>query len=207
MMNTYPPRVFAKMVGRTVLTLQRWDKAGKLIAHRTSTGRRYYTHEQYLEVMNRPALETTKQVVAYCRVSSSSQKKDLASQRAAVEQFCMASGREIGEVLDDVGSGLNYTRKNFLRLMERVESNQVSEIVIAHKDRLVRFGYEWFEHFCRSHDCAIVVMNAQTLSPEKELTQDLLSILHVFSSRLYGLRKYKRKIITLVTAEDEACHG
>ena len=86
--------------------------------------------------------------------------------------------------------------------MERVERGEVSEIVIAHKDRLVRFGFEWFEKFCKDHGTSIIVMNAESLSPEEEMTKDLLSIIHCFSSRLYGLRKYKNKIIEM-TKENE----
>jgi predicted site-specific integrase-resolvase len=82
--------------------------------------------------------------------------------------------------------------------MDWVEQGDVSEIIIAHKDRLVRFGFEWFEKFCYDHGTKIVVMNAEGLSPEQEMTKDLLSIIHCFSSRLYGLRKYKRKIVEIV---------
>jgi len=77
--------------------------------------------------------------------------------------------------------------------MGMVERGQVSEIVIAHKGRLVRFGYEWFK-FYRDHGAILTAMNAEMLSPKQEVTQDLLSILHCFSSRLYGLRKYKKQI-------------
>jgi putative resolvase len=129
---------------------------------------------------------------AYLRVSSPTQKRDLANQHTAVEQFCIASGKEVGEYLEDVGSGLNYKRKHFLRLMEMVEHGEVSEIVIAHKDRLVRFGFEFFEKFCTDHGCRITVMNAESLSPEEEMVKDLLSIVHCFSSRPYGLRRYKK---------------
>ncbi len=76
--------------------------------------------------------------------------------------------------------------------MDMVERGEVSEIVIAHKDRLVRFGYEWFERFCTNHGTKIVVMNVESLSPEEEVTRDLLSIIHCFSSRLYRLRRYKK---------------
>ena len=138
----------------------------------------------------------------YCRVSSAAQKKDLISQREAVESFCFASGRSIGKSLEDIGSGLNYNRKNFAYLMEMVEQGQVSEIIIAHKDRLVRFGFEWFEKFCVNHGTSLIVMNSQALSPEAEMTKDLLSIIHCFSSRLYGLRKY-RKQITQMAKENE----
>ena len=86
-----------------------------------------------------------------------------------------------------------------------VEQTQLSEIVIAHKDRLVRFGFEWFEAFCTAHGCTLTIMNAQSLSPEAEVTQDSLSIVHCFSSRLYGWRKYKKHIQELAAeAEPEA---
>ena len=99
--------------------------------------------------------------------------------------------------MEDIGSGLNYKRKHFLHLMEKVERGEVFEIVVAHKDRLVRFGFEWFEKFCKDHGVSILVMNADTLSPEQEMTKDLLSIIHCFSSRLSGLRKYKKKILEM----------
>lgn len=139
------------------------------------------------------------QIVAYCRVSRAGQKIDLESQKTAVEQFCIAAGKPVALWLQDVGSGLDYKRKNFVLLMEMVERGEVSEIVMAHKDRLVRFGYEWFEKFCRDHGATLTVMNAETLSPEEEMTQDPLSILHGFSSRLYGLRTYKKQIAQFAT--------
>lgn len=204
MNKTYRPHEFAKLISRTTQTLQRWDREGILKAHRTPTNRRYYTHDQYLQIIGQKAAE--QQIVAYCRVSSPGQKVDLASQKAAVEQFCIAAGKPVGLWLQDIGSGLNYKRKNFVALLEMVERGEVSEIIIAHKDRLVRFGYEWFEKFCQDHGAVLTVMNAESLSPEEEMTQDLLSIIHCFSSRLYGLRRYKKKITALVKAgaEDQA---
>jgi predicted site-specific integrase-resolvase len=132
------------------------------------------------------------------------QKKDLQSQKNAVESFCLAAGKLIDEKLEDIGSGLNYRRKNFVQLMEMVERGEVSEIVVAHEDRLVRFGFEWFEKFCHDHGVSVLVMNADTLSPEQEMTKDLLSIIHCFSSRLYGLRKYKKKIIEMASENSQA---
>ena len=180
------------LIGRAVVTLQKWDRSGQLKAFRTPTNRRYYTHAQYLEFIGQKSV--TKKIISYCRVSSAGQKKDLIAQQNAVEQFCIAAGKPVADRLDDIGSGLNYKRKNFVHIMEMVERGEVSEIVIAHKDRLVRFGFEWFEKFCGDHGCQIIVMNAESMSPEAEMTKDLLSIIHCFSSRLYGLRKYKKKI-------------
>lgn len=195
MKNTYSPKQFGSLIGRTTKTLQKWDRDGLLKAHRSITDRRYYTHDQYLQVIGRKVGD--KKLITYCRVSSAGQKNDLISQRKAVEAFCLAAGKEIHEKLEDIGSGLNYKRKNFVKLMEMVERGEVSEIVIAHKDRLVRFGFEWFDKFIQDHGVKIVIMNADSLSPEEEMTKDLLSIIHCFSSRLYGLRKYKKKIIEM----------
>ena len=139
----------------------------------------------------------TRCLVTYSRVSGAGQKKDLILQQNAVESFCFASGKSIDKKFDDIGSGLNYKRKNFILLMEMVERGEVSEIVIAHKDRLVRFGFEWFEKFCKDHGTTIIVMNSEASSPQEEMTKDLLSIIHCFSSRLYGLRKYKKKILEM----------
>lgn len=186
------PKEFAHLVCRSVQTLQRWDRKGILIAKRTKGNRRYYTHEQYLEYMGISAKPETGKSVVYFRVSSASQKSDLENQRYVLEQFTTANGWPVDLWLSDIGSGLNYTRKNFIRLMELIEQGQVSRLIIAHKDRLVRFGFEWFELFCKNHGVQLVVMNHQSLSPEQEMVQDLLSIVHCFSSRLYGLRKYKK---------------
>lgn len=202
-MKQYKPGEFAKKVNRTINTLRAWDKSGKLPAKRTPAGQRYYTDEDFNAVLGISFPEAERKIVVYARVSSHGQKKDLESQKIALEQFCMSSGREIGLLLSDIGSGLNYKRKHFLALMEMVEKGEVSELVIAHKDRLVRFGFEFFESFCERHKTKLTVMNAESLSPEQELTQDLMSVVHVFSSRLYGLRKYAKKIEQLACEKQE----
>ena len=68
----------------------------------------------------------------------------------------------------------------------------VKTVIVAHKDRFIRFGYDWFERFLESNGAEIIVVNNDKSSPEKELVDDLISIIHVFSCRIYGLRKYKK---------------
>ena len=198
--TTYPPREFAKLVGRTPQTLRRWEREGIIVAYRTPTDRRYYTHEQYLTLMGKDLGK--RQTVVYYRVSSASQKRDLQRQKEALEQFCVASGRTVDQWLSDIGSGLNFKRNNFVDLMKQVEQGVIKEIVIAHKDRLVRFGYEWFEAYCEDHGTILTVMNTESLSPEQELTQDLLTIIDGFSSRLGGLRKYKKTLLQDIVTDD-----
>ena len=200
-MKIYRLNEFAKLIGKSVQTLQRWDREGIFKAHRHKTNRRYYTHDQYLEYIGQKASPEKKNIVYY-RVSSSGQKGDLENQKKAIEQFCIAQGIAVSEWLSDIGSGLNYTRKNFLSLMEMVERGEVAQIIVAHKDRFVRFGFEWFEKFCKNHGTIILIMNNESLSPTEEVTKDLLSIIHCFSSRLYGLRKYKKKIKEMIYEKD-----
>ena len=177
------------MIGKSVITLQKWDRKGILKAHHTPTNRRYYTHDQYLAYRGLVAQEQGLTIV-YSRVSGVAQKPDLVNQINALEAYCKQHAIKVDEWMQDSGSGLNYKRKQFNRLMEMVELGQVRRMVIAHRDRLVRFGYGYFEAFCERHNTEIVVINGETLSPEQELVQDLVAILTVFSARLHGLRSY-----------------
>lgn len=181
------------MIGKSVITLQKWDRKGILHAHRSPTNRRYYTHDQYLAYRGLVAPEQGLTIV-YVRVSGVAQKPDLVNQVEALEAYCKHQSLKVDEWMSDIGSGLNYKRKGFNRLMELVELGQVRRIVIAHRDRLVRFGYEYFEAFCQRHHTELVVINGENLSPEQELVRDLIAIVTVFSARLHGLRSYKKAI-------------
>jgi len=120
------------------------------------------------------------------------QKPDLANQINALEAYCQQHSITVDEWMSDIGSGLNYKRKQFNRLMEMIELGQVRRLIIAHRDRLVRFGYDYFEAFCQRHHTEMVVMNGENLSPEQELVRDLIAIVTVFSDRLHGLRSYRK---------------
>jgi putative resolvase len=200
--TTYSPKQFGQMIGRSVNTLQKWDRKGVLHAHRSPTNRRYYTHDQYLAYRGLLAQASGKEIV-YARVSSVGQKPDLAHQVAALRDYCARHGYQPDEWIEEIGSGLNYQRKHFNRLMEQIELGQVRRLIIAHEDRLVRFGFEWFAAFCRRHGTDLLIVNGDTLSPEQELVHDLLSIVHVFSARLYGLRSYKKVLRDAALHQDE----
>jgi putative resolvase len=189
--NTYSPKEFGKLIGRTTNTLQKWDRQGTLKAQRSPTNRRYYTHEQYLQYRGLVAQEQGLTIV-YSRVSGMAQKPDLVKQINALETYCKQQSIKVDEWMSDIGSGLNYKRKQFNRLMEMIELGQVRRLIIAHRDRLVRFGYDYFEAFCQRHHTEIVVINGEHLSPEQELVRDLIAIVTVFSARLHGLRSYRK---------------
>ena len=183
------PKEFAKRIGKTVKTLQRWDNSGKLIAHRTPTNRRFYTEQQYNDFMG-IATKNDRVNVIYARVSTANQKDDLNNQVEFLKAYCNANGVIVNEVITDVGSGLNYNRKKWNTLLDNVIAGNVNTIYVAFPDRFIRFGFDWFQHFCEKFDTKIIVVNNQKLSPEQELTEDLINIIHAFNCRPYVIRKY-----------------
>lgn len=197
MEDTLSVATAAKRLGVTVKTMQRWDRTGVLVpAGRTPTNRRAYTVEQIAahQGLRLTAGKEASRIVAYCRVSSAAQKPDLKNQRTALEEFCVARGLANVEFVLEVGGGLNFKRKQFLSIMDDIGMRQIKTLVLAHRDRLTRFGFEWFEHYAKIHGCELLVLNQERLSPEQEMVQDLMTIVHCFSSRLYGLRNYKKKL-------------
>ena len=192
--TNYKPKDFAELLGVSVKTLQRWDRDGILKANRTPTNRRYYTYDQYLQFKGIQTENDIRDTVIYARVSTRNQKDDLQNQVEFLKQFCNAKGIIVNQCIEDFGSGLNYNRKKWNKLLDEVMENKIKTIVISNKDRFIRFGYDWFEKFCEKFNTKIIIVNNETLSPNEELVQDIISILHVFSCRLYGLRKYKNQI-------------
>lgn len=192
--TNYKPKDFSELLGVSVKTLQRWDREGVLKANRTPTDRRYYIYDQYLQFKGIQLDNDTREVVIYARVSTKNQKDDLHNQVEFLKQFANAKGIIINQCIEDYGSGLNYNRKKWNQLLEQVMEQKIKTIIISSEDRFIRFGYDWFEKFCMKFNTSIVIVNNETLSPNEELVQDIISILHVFSCRLYGLRKYKNQI-------------
>src|SRR5437870_10093457 len=117
MKSTYSPQEFGQLIGRKTKTLQKWDREGILKAHRSPTNRRYYTHDQYLAYRGMLAPEQGL-TIAYSRVSGAAQKPDLAKQLKALEVYCDQQTLKVDEWMQDIGSGLNYKRKQFNRLMK-----------------------------------------------------------------------------------------
>lgn len=192
-MDILKPKDVVKILNISMKTLQRWDKDGTLPAYRNPKDRRYYTKEQIDQFLGKEA-NTGRKNIAYARVSNRGQKDDLNNQIKFIQDYVNAKGVILDEVVSDIGSGLNYKRKNWNKLLGMVMDNEVNAIYVSYKDRFVRFGFDWFESLCNKFGTKIVVLNNKSSSPEGELVEDLISIIHVFSCRIYGLRKYKTQI-------------
>lgn len=192
MEHTYSPKHFGKLIGKSVNTLQKWDRKGILPAFRSPTNRRYYTHEQYLAYRGLISSEQGL-VIVYARVSSPGQKQDLALQKEALRAYCREHGIKVDQWVEDIGSALNYKRKGFNQVIEQIELGLVKRLIIGYQDRFVRFGYDWFEHFCERHGTEITVMNGKTFSPEEELVRDLIAIVRQID-RPEVLRRVREKL-------------
>jgi putative resolvase len=188
----YPEYVSSKQA-RSVLkvsgqTLLRWEAAGYIETVRSQGGHRRYNLAKFLAEGSKNKTPIQEKGVCYARVSSVGQKVDLENQAKYLSQKYPEF-----EVIKDIGSGLNFKRKGFARLVELILKKEIKTVVVTHRDRLCRFGFELLEQICAAEGGKIVVLDDEKDSPEKEFTQDLLSIITVFSSRLYGLRSHKIK--------------
>lgn len=193
---------FAKRISVNPKTLIYWDNNNILKANRTKTKRRYYTEYQALDWLGITESNINKNTIAYCRVSTKNQKDDLKNQIEYIKNYAVINGISLDSIYEDYGSALNYNRKYFNEILTLVEEGKISKIIITHKDRLVRFGFEWFDSFCNKHGVDILILNNTTKDIHSELVEDMLSIIHVFSCKLYGLRNYKRKTKLEKVVED-----
>ena len=203
MSKIYRVKEFAERVRKSPDTLRRWDRQGRLKAKRSAGGHRYYDESDVGKALGIEIPQADKKTVVYCRVSSRSQLSDLRSQVEAMRSFCLGGGIAVDEWLEEISGGMNFKRNVFLNLFGQIERGEITKLIIAHKDRLVRFGYDFFEIFAQKHGCEIVVVNQEQLSPQQEMVEDLMAIVHCFSSRLYGLRNYKKKIKEAAEADVE----
>jgi len=194
----YRPHEFAKLIGKSTSTLRRWDKENKLVPKRGVGNQRYYTEQDLQKALNLDSIVQQGKTIVYCRVSCVGQKSDLASQVTAMESFCLGAGISVDQWLQEIGGGMNFKRRVFLNLMKSIRLGEVSSLIVAHKDRLARFGFDFLEEFASWYGCKIIVVNQESLSPEQEMVEDLMAIIHTFSCRLYGLRNYKKQIKEII---------
>ena len=184
----------AQELGVSKETLRRWEQSGKITSERTPKGHRRYDSSK-LRSIDPKKIPSTKKTIAYARVSSHDQKEDLSRQIMVLESFCAKSGWTY-EVLQDLGSGLNYSKKGLRTLIKELCAGKIQRLVITHKDRLLRFGSELIFSLCEQFGVEVVIMNAsEETNFEDDLVQDVLEIITVFSARLYGSRSRKNKNI------------
>ncbi|EGJ30867.1 MULTISPECIES: IS607 family transposase [Moorena] len=186
-MALIPIRKAVELTGLSRNTLRKYADNGIIKCERTPSGYRLFDTTSLLSLgKSKGNREAT---ICYCRVSSNKQKDDLARQIAYMHSLFPEA-----EIVKDIGSGLNYKRKGLRIILERLMQGDQLTIIVACPCRLTRFGFELFEYLVSINGGKILVLDNHESCPESELTADLLSIIHVFSCRVHGLRKYGKKI-------------
>jgi putative resolvase len=197
----------AKVLGVSITTLRRWEREGKITSQRTPSGHRRYDLSQIKPEFFHTQ-DSNRRTVAYARVSSHDQKNDLERQKQVLELYCAQQGWTF-EVIADLGSGMNYHKKGLKRLLNDILSGKIGRLVLAHKDRLLRFGAELIFAICAAKNVEVVILNqGEDTTFEEDLAKDVLEIITVFSARLYGSRSHKnQKLLNDIkhAAEEALC--
>lgn len=176
-------RKAVKELGLHPNTLRKYADNGTIPSIKNAAGQRLFDVQCYI----RGAVPAS--LVCYCRVSSHKQRDDLERQVAF-----MRDRYPTADIVRDIGSGINFKRKGLRAILLRLLAGDKLTLVVAHRDRLARFGFDLIQYLVEHNGREVVVLNAVVHSPTVELTQDLLSILTVFSYRMHGLRKYRDQI-------------
>lgn len=188
---------YAKKVGVNRQTAYRWFKSGNIAGAKQLPSGTIYVPDNIFD----DSIKEIKQkgiTVVYARVSSSEQRKtNLESQAERLTQFAIANGWIVDKVVKEVGSGLNDDRKKLTELL--LSETPISRIIVEHKDRLTRFGFNYLEILAKKQRFEIIVVNP-TLNDKDDLMQDFASIITSFCARLYSRRRAKNKSESIIKA-------
>ena len=192
-MKYYSAKTVTKILGVTAQTLRNWDKENKLKpTYVKSNGYRYYSEESILAYTQERKTKKNLNVIGYTRVSSKKQKDDLERQKETIEKY-LKERYEHYEIIEDIGSGINYNKPGLLKLIEKINKKEVDVIVVLYKDRLLRFGFELVEHFASLNNVKIEVLNKIDKTQDEELVEDLLEIISDTQKKIKGNNKKQIK--------------
>lgn len=176
-------------------TLKSWKDKGILSYKKLSDKKILYDIDS---VLNNSDINDNRLNVIYARVSNTKQHNDLLNQIELVKSYCITNGIKISKVYQDIASGMNENRKDFNILINDVISGKIKNIYISFKDRLTRFGFDYFKNLFQKYNVNITILDELEESNktfQDELTEDLISIIHHFSMKLYSNRRKKLKEI------------
>lgn len=203
-MNYVSAKEARRILQITPITLMHWKDSGKIKYKRFSQRKILYdvdsvlNNEEYSDsVLN------TKNVI-YARVSGSSQKEDLNNQIETIKNYLLNNGIKVDNIYSDIASGMNEDRNQFNDLLESVFKREVKTVYITFKDRLSRFGFNYFKKifFYFGTEIFILDENEETSKTyQQELSEDLIEIIHTYSTKLYRDRKNKLKEINKILEE------
>lgn len=187
---------FKKILGLSNQALYERRKKGQLKFKKVN-GILFYWLEENIET------DTSRFNVIYCRVSNTKQKDDLDKQEQVLKEYAISNGFKVDYIFKDIASGMNESRKDLNELIKLVVENKVNKVFISYKDRLTRFGYNYFEYIFKMFGTEIEVVNlTKDEDFQTELTQDLISIIHHFSMKMYSNRRNELNALKKVLQQE-----
>ncbi|RLF84919.1 IS607 family transposase [Thermococci archaeon] len=187
------PRQVAEILGVSFITIKRWIYSGKIKAIKLPTGKWRIPESEVKRILGEKPPEEVRAVI-YARVSSSDQRKDLKRQVEYLTSYCTAKGYKLVDTITDIASGLNTRRKGLQKLFKLVSNRKVDVVLVTHKDRLTRFGYEYLEYFFSQFGARIEAIHGdEKKDTQQELVEDLIAIITSFAGKLYGMHSHKKK--------------
>ena len=203
MKEFYSGKKASELIGVHQRTLMNWDRKGLIETMRTPGNQRLYNVKKYMEnnkfkcdnsnIINGCDfnIEEIKERIDICyiRVSTYAQKDDLERQRIYIKEKYPNL-----KIIEDVGSGINFKRKGLLKIIDLIKEEKINKLIVAHKDRLARFGYDLIEYMIKtfSNGEIIIINQKDEIEPEEEMVKDVLQIMNVFTAKMNGYRKYKK---------------
>ena len=187
-MKYYSAKTVTKILGVTAQTLRNWDKENKLKpTYVKSNGYRYYSEESILAYTQERKTKKNLNVIGYIRVYKENEI-ELSKQKENIEKY-LKERYEHYEIIEDIGSGINYNKPGLLKLIEKINKKEVDVIVVLYKDRLLRFGFELVEHFASLNNVKIEVLDKIDKTQDKELLETLKEIIADTKDKIKGENK------------------
>lgn len=191
-----------RILGITRPTLTKYVKNGTIGVTELPNGRYDYNEEDVYKFLNKDCKRKT---VIYARVSTKKQKKDLENQIEMLKQFCFMNGYNLSGIYSDIASGISFeNRDDFFTLLDEIIAGKIDKVVITHKDRLSRVGFELFKHLFLRFNTQIVVMSevGNSKLDSEEIFEEIISLLHCYSMKLYSKRN-QVKLKEIIANEDD----
>jgi len=184
----------------TTQTLYNWRKTGKIKFKKINSKTILYDIEDLKELNeNQNSLN-----IIYARVSNSKQKEDLNRQVKVLSDYCVSTGNICHKIITDIASGMNENRDGLKELLSLLLESKINKVFISYKDRLTRFGFGYFEYLFSKYNSEIVILNnTKEEDFQDELTNDLISIIHHFSMKMYSNRRKVLKQFTKALQKEE----
>ncbi len=181
------------ILGVCTETLRRWDNSGKFkCSYRMLGNQRRYLLQDVLKLTNSEEKINTQNIL-YSRVSSKEQEKDLHRQSEVLKLYAKDKKLENITLIEDIGSGINFKKKGLKELIILLLSGKIDNLIVTHSDRLLRFGFPLIEQISKICGTTITVIDDSVENFETQLAKDVLEIITVFSSKLYGKRSHINK--------------